>query len=103
MNEPRHPHPTGSGEPEGVRDRRFAWRGTMWGLGLIGIALCGCVPVVPQSAATQDGFFATLHDCRLRQPGRMNRRLALAATRPPIEQCLKRHGWKPDGTPLEGP
>ncbi len=103
MSERRHSHATGGGEPAGVRGQRFARRGATWCLVVIGMTLCGCVSVVTHVPATQDGYVATLHDCRLRQPGRINRRLALAATRPPIEQCLKRYGWKPDGTPLEAP
>ena len=102
MNERRRRHPTGDGEPAGVRDQRRASRGATWGLGLIGMVLCGCVSVVTQVPATQHGFLDTLHDCRMQQPGRLNRRLALAATRPSIEQCLRRHGWKPDGSTVDG-
>ena len=48
---------------------------------------------------------SALHDCRMQQPGRLNRRpLALAATRPSIEQCLRRRveaGWIDVGRVLQ--
>lgn len=89
--------------PAGVQALHRARRGAVWSLGLLGLALGGCIPVAMQGPAMEKSFSATLHECRMRQPGRLNRRLALAATRPSIAQCLRRHGWEPDGSSVERP
>lgn len=48
-----------------------------------------------------DSFSSSLQHCRVQQPGRLNRRMALPATHPGIAGCLIRHGWHTDGFPLD--
>jgi hypothetical protein len=86
-----------------MRALHRAGRGARWCFGLLGLALGGCIAVATQGLAVEKSFSATLHQCRMQQPGRLNRRLALAATRPSIAQCLRRRGWTPDGSPVLRP
>lgn len=44
-------------------------------------------------------FAKSLQACRIQQPGRLNKRMALPATHPGVANCLKQHGWQTDGNP----
>ena len=44
-------------------------------------------------------FSKSLQACRIQQPGRLNKRMALPATHPSVANCLKQHGWQTDGRP----
>ncbi len=61
--------------------------------------------VFQPSARPQDSMSGTfsqaLSQCRLQQPGRLNRRVHLPPTNARVAACLKRKGWLPDGTPVE--
>lgn len=49
----------------------------------------------------QPSFTQALHECRMHQPGRLNRRLNLPPTSSGVSRCLKRHGWSSSGEWIE--
>jgi len=42
-------------------------------------------------------FDEALRDCRMKQPGRINRRLSLRVDSPNVAACLRRNGWEISG------
>lgn len=66
----------------------------------------GCVttpePAPSISSARPVGaeFRRALRDCRVKQPGRMNKRMHRSPTSPAVASCLERRGWLPDGSPI---
>lgn len=42
-------------------------------------------------------FDEALRDCRMKQPGRVNRRLSMRAEAPSVAACLRRNGWDANG------
>ena len=42
-------------------------------------------------------FDEALRDCRMKQPGRINRRLSLRIDSPNVAACLRRNGWEVNG------
>lgn len=49
----------------------------------------------------QLSFEQALHECRMRQPGRLNKRRNLPPTSGGVSRCLKRHGWSSSGERIE--
>lgn len=63
-------------------------------------ALAGCATPGTRGPQSEGGSFAqALRDCRVRQPGSLDAKLALPAERPVIRRCLAELGWNPDGSP----
>lgn len=89
-----------------LRWRRIVY--TLAGSTLVVLYLSGCVTWSPAESAGQatteeqakvkETFAQALRRCRLREPGRMNRRLKTPATEPHVRRCLEARGWMPDGT-----
>ncbi len=50
--------------------------------------------------AATAAFDEALHGCRMKQPGRINRRLSLPPNSPSVTACLHRLGWESTGSPL---
>lgn len=70
---------------------------------LIGVVyLGGCVTWSPSEsmdqAKVEETFADALRHCRLKEPGRRNRRLKTPATELHVRQCLESRGWLPNGT-----
>lgn len=62
--------------------------------------LAGCVTPGSRGRPVDGGSFAqALRDCRGRQPGSLDEKLALPAERLAIRRCLAGKGWNPDGSP----
>ena len=60
------------------------------------VAITGCA-----SASTSDepqSYETALHECRMLQPGRLNKRLNLPANSLRVSACLRERGWAPDGS-----
>lgn len=75
-----------------------------WVVGLVATAaLGGCILFDAQSARTAETFPEAVGICRMRQPGRMNRRVHLPPTHPGVAGCLRRRGWNPDGSRIVQP
>jgi hypothetical protein len=51
-----------------------------------------------EPAKMEETFARALKRCRLKEPGRMNRRLKTPATEPHVRRCLEARGWLPNGT-----
>lgn len=49
----------------------------------------------------QLSFKQALHECRMHQPGRLNKRRNLSPTSSGVSRCLKRHGWNSSGERIE--
>lgn len=62
-----------------------------------------CAPLTLRVADPQQAtnFTDALHACRMKQPGRLNKRLNLAPDNTYVAACLKRAGWQTDGTRLQ--
>lgn len=70
----------------------------------IAVALNACVVVPASHKANSDkSFDEALHYCRVRQPGKLNRKIRLPATHSGVARCLKFQGWSTDGTRLTPP
>lgn len=66
----------------------------------------GCVtapePAPSISSARPVGaeFRRALRDCRVKQPGRMNKRMHRSPTSSAVAGCLEGRGWLPDGSSI---
>ena len=63
------------------------------------LSACGSTPS-KRPCDCQAAFAEALRDCRLDQPGRVNRRLSLSPDSPGVEMCLAHFGWAPSGIKL---
>lgn len=74
---------------------------------LIGLAataaLGGCILFEAENERAVETFPQALGICRMRQPGRVNRRVHLPPTHPGVAGCLRRRGWNPDGSRIVQP
>lgn len=61
------------------------------------LAACALQPASRAVTAAEVTFDNALHDCRMKQPGRVNRRLNLPPTSPGVAACLRQNGWETDG------
>lgn len=59
------------------------------------LAACQSSPVEKSLHAVT--FDEALRDCRMKQPGRINRRLSLRVDSPNVAACLRRNGWEVNG------
>lgn len=56
--------------------------------------------LVAPSADTTVTFSRALAVCRFRHGGRPGHRSTTSSSHPPIQACLRAHGWQGDGTPV---
>jgi hypothetical protein len=54
-------------------------------------------PSVTDQTPRVVSFDEALRDCRMKQPGRVNRRLSMRADGPSVAACLRRNGWDANG------
>ena len=66
----------------------------------IAVAVNACTVPASHKASSDKSFDEALHYCRIRQPGKLNRKLRLPATHNGVARCLKIQGWSADGTRL---
>jgi hypothetical protein len=65
------------------------------------IAICGCASASGSPSDADSSYQAALKKCRRLQPGRLNQRLNLPPTSLRVSECLRKHGWAPDGSRLD--
>jgi hypothetical protein len=68
---------------------------------LILTAVAGCGLALRSHAdRAYANFDRALHECRMQQPGRLNRKLNLPPTSLGVSRCLKQYGWTSSGEPI---
>ena len=68
---------------------------------LLSAAMSGCATPLDQSEESYQTFPNALSACRQQQPHRHGQKYRLPPTHPKIAACLKRHGWRTDGSRLD--
>lgn len=68
---------------------------------LIGVSLGGCATPLDQQEELYRTFPEALSACRQQQPNRHGQKYRLPPTHSRIAACLKRHGWRTDGTRID--
>jgi hypothetical protein len=61
------------------------------------LAACQLSPSAADKSLHAATFDEALRDCRMKQPGRINRRLSLRVDGPNVVACLRRNGWEVNG------
>jgi hypothetical protein len=61
------------------------------------LVACQASPSQAEKSLHAATFDEALRDCRMKQPGRINRRLSLRVDSPNIAACLRRNGWEVNG------
>jgi hypothetical protein len=58
--------------------------------------LAGCASQKPEQK--DQSFPDAVRECRAKRSGRPTQTVHPIPTQGPVAECLKRHGWNPDGT-----
>jgi hypothetical protein len=61
------------------------------------LGACQSQPPVSHTTLHAATFDEALRDCRMKQPGRINRRLSLRIDGPNVAACLRRNGFEVNG------
>lgn len=73
-------------------------------LAAVGLIAGGCAASSSmREPRNGESFSQALHVCRMKQPGRTNRRLQLPPSQPRVAACLRRRGWSPEGVAIAAP
>ena len=68
---------------------------------LMGAGVGGCATPLDQREELYRTFPDALSACRQQQPNRHGQKYRLPPTHSRIAECLKRHGWRTDGTQID--
>jgi hypothetical protein len=61
-------------------------------------SLMGCASLKPEPKDHSQTFSDAVRECRPKRSGRPTQNVHPIPTQGPMAECLKRHGWNPDGT-----
>ena len=62
----------------------------------------GCATPLDQREESYQTFPDALSACRQQQPNRHGQKYRLPPTHPNVAKCLERHGWRTDGSRMDG-
>jgi hypothetical protein len=65
---------------------------------LMAAILVGCVTQGSEQTDRDQSFPDAVRVCRPKRTGRPTQNTRPILTQGPVAECLKRHGWNPDGT-----